>query len=64
MNSQRHFVDEGWIYVATNPSVPGLVKIGRTTRDVSQRLKDFTQAGAALSVQKGVCGMGGMPPKN
>ena len=34
---------EGTVYVLTNPAMEGLVKIGKTTRDVSLRLADFTQ---------------------
>ena len=36
----------GWIYVVTNQAIPGLVKIGYTTRvDIEQRLREFNQAG-------------------
>ena len=37
---------QGWVYVVTNPSLPGLVKVGYTTRqDVNKRLREFDQAG-------------------
>ena len=36
----------GWVYVVTNKALPGLVKIGFTTRrDVNKRLREFDQAG-------------------
>ncbi len=37
---------QGWVYVVTNKSLPGLVKVGFTTRkDISKRLEEFNQAG-------------------
>lgn len=34
----------GWVYVLTNPSMPGLVKIGFTSRDPSKRAAELAQA--------------------
>ena len=34
---------DGTVYVLTNPAMPDLVKIGKTTRDVSLRLSDLYQ---------------------
>jgi hypothetical protein len=36
--------DSGHIYVLINPSIPGLVKIGKTTRDPESRAKELSQA--------------------
>jgi len=39
---------EGTVYVLTNPAMQGLVKIGKTTRDVSLRLADLYTTGVPL----------------
>ena len=36
---------EGTVYVLTNQAMKGLVKIGKTTRDVSLRLADLYTTG-------------------
>lgn len=36
---------KGYVYILTNPSMPGLVKIGKTTRSVSQRCHELWQTG-------------------
>lgn len=35
----------GYVYILTNPSMPGLVKIGRTSRDVGLRAAELWQTG-------------------
>jgi hypothetical protein len=40
--------DGGHVYVLTNPSWPGIVKIGFTTSDVYQRLSEINNAGAVV----------------
>ena len=39
---------EGTVYVLTNPAMPGMVKIGKTTRDVSLRLAKLYSTGVPL----------------
>ena len=41
-------MSEGTVYVLTNPAMPGMVKIGKTTRDVSLRLEDLYSTGVPL----------------
>ena len=38
-------MSKGYVYILTNPSMPGLVKIGKTTRDVEQRANELYQKG-------------------
>jgi hypothetical protein len=38
-------VSVGYVYVLTNPSMPGLVKVGKTTRDPEQRALELWQTG-------------------
>ena len=42
------FVNEGIIYVLTNPAMPDMVKIGKTGRDLLVRLKDLYSTGVPL----------------
>lgn len=35
----------GWVYVATNPSLEGLVKVGFSTNDPRKRMRELSQAG-------------------
>ena len=39
---------EGIVYVLTNPAMPGIVKIGKTTRVVSARLNELYSTGVPL----------------
>ena len=41
-------MSEGIVYVLTNPAMPGMVKIGKTTRDVSFRLAALYSTGVPL----------------
>tara|TARA_B100000212_G_scaffold336040_1_gene308818 strand:- start:9673 stop:10287 length:615 start_codon:yes stop_codon:yes gene_type:complete len=41
-------MSEGTVYVLTNPAMPGMVKIGKTIRDVSLRLADLYSTGVPL----------------
>tara|TARA_B100000242_G_scaffold293732_1_gene272807 strand:- start:3173 stop:3784 length:612 start_codon:yes stop_codon:yes gene_type:complete len=41
-------MSEGIVYVLTNPAMPGMVKIGKTTRDVSLRLAGLYSTGVPL----------------
>lgn len=38
-------MSEGYVYVLSNPSMPDLLKIGKTTRDPSQRANELYQTG-------------------
>ena len=39
---------EGSVYVLTNPAMPNIVKIGKTTRNVELRLADLYSTGVPL----------------
>lgn len=38
-------MSRGYVYILTNESMPGLVKIGKTTRDVAQRASELNHTG-------------------
>lgn len=38
-------MSKGYVYVLSNPSMPGMVKIGRTERSVQQRANELWQTG-------------------
>ncbi len=38
----------GWVYVITNPAMPGLVKVGYSTKDPSIRAKELDHTGSPL----------------
>jgi hypothetical protein len=40
----RRMSDAGWVYVLINPSMEGLVKIGKTARDPSDRARELSGA--------------------
>ncbi len=37
-------LEQGWVYVLVNPAIPGLVKVGRTTRLPSTRVAELSHA--------------------
>ena len=41
-------MSEGVVYVLTNPAMPGIVKIGKTTRGMSARLNELYSTGVPL----------------
>ncbi|WP_201496458.1 GIY-YIG nuclease family protein [Rubrivivax sp. A210] len=41
----------GWVYVITNEAMPGLVKVGFTTRDPAQRASDLDASGIPFKYQ-------------
>lgn len=38
-------MSKGYVYILRNPSMPGIVKIGKTTRSVEQRCNELWQTG-------------------
>jgi hypothetical protein len=48
-------VNRGYVYILTNPSIPGLVKIGKTTRSVEQRAAELHQTGVPTPFKVGFC---------
>jgi hypothetical protein len=43
-NNDGELIHPHYIYILTNPSVPGIIKIGHTTRNVYERLKEINSA--------------------
>ena len=41
-------MSEGIVYVLTNPAMPGMVKIGKTSRGMSRRLTELYSTGVPL----------------
>lgn len=39
---------EGYVYILTNPAMPGLVKIGKTSRTVEERLRELNSSGVSM----------------
>lgn len=39
---------EGNVYILTNPAMPGLVKIGKTSRTVEERLRELNSTGVPM----------------
>lgn len=39
---------EGYVYILTNPSMPGLVKIGKTSRSVGTRVRELNSTGVPM----------------
>jgi hypothetical protein len=37
-------MNSGFLYILSNPTMPGLVKVGKTTRDPSERVKELSAA--------------------
>lgn len=50
-------MSKGYVYVLSNPVMPNVVKIGRTTRDVDQRAIELFQTGVPVpfKVEGSVC---------
>ncbi|MCG6112886.1 MAG: GIY-YIG nuclease family protein [Paracoccus sp.] len=48
---------KGYVYVLTNPTMPGVVKIGKTTRSVEQRARELYHTGvpARFAIAGQVC---------
>ena len=44
----RREMSEGIVYVLTNPAMPGIVKIGKTTRGMGTRLNELYSTGVPL----------------
>jgi hypothetical protein len=40
--------EHGIVYILTNPAMPGLVKIGQTTKEIDERLRELYKTGVPL----------------
>ncbi|GEM78512.1 hypothetical protein VSU01S_07570 [Vibrio superstes NBRC 103154] len=52
--SQRAQMNE-WVYILSNPAMPGLIKIGMTTRSVEERVRELnrsTSAPASFTIER------------
>ena len=49
-------MSKGYVYILSNPSMPGLVKIGRTMRSVEGRASELYQTGGANTICCRACG--------
>lgn len=38
-------MSKGYVYILSNPSMPGIVKIGKTTRTIKERAHELYQTG-------------------
>ncbi len=41
-------IEPGWLYLLTNPAMPGLVKIGMTTRSPEERAQELASTGVPM----------------
>lgn len=49
MNAQVHPITQGgWLYLLTNPAMPGLVKVGMTTRSPEERAQELASTGVPM----------------
>jgi T5orf172 domain len=46
---------QGLIYFLTNPSIPGLVKIGHTTQDIEARIRQLNSTGVPTPFELAAC---------
>lgn len=44
-------MSKGYVYILKNPSMPGLLKIGKTTRSVQQRANELWQTGVPTAFE-------------
>ena len=41
-------IQPGWLYLMTNPAMPGLVKVGMTTRSPEERAQELASTGVPM----------------